>query len=152
MMKNVYALTGEKTLSSVAQTVENYLNKNLKMESQTLTAQDGSLLVQARGRHDGAKQWVGMDKAITVHLTALEGQAFQAEIGKGQWLKKSLVMTVSMVVLWPLFVTSSIGFYKQSRLAGQINQVIQRYLADLPITAKEEMKKKKEDEQNKLAS
>lgn len=140
MKRNVYTLTGGKTLSTVANAMAHYLTDTQKMESQILTANDGALLVQARGRHDGVKQWIGMDKAITVKLTALQGKAFQVEIGHGQWLKKSLVMSVSMVVLWPLFVTSGIGIVKQSQLPGQIEQALQRYLADMPMTIKEARK------------
>ena len=142
MKRNVYTLTGVKTLSTVANALEHYLSDIQKMECQTLTAKDGALLVQARGRHDGAKQFVGLDKAITVRLSPLQGKAFQAEIGQGQWLKKSLVMSLSMVILWPLFITSGIGIVKQSQLPGQIEQALQRHLADLPLTEK---KGRKED-------
>ena len=144
MKRNIYTLTGTKTLSTVANAMEHYLTDSQNMECQTLTANDGTLLVQGRGHHDGVKQWIGMDKAITVKLTALQGKAFQAEIGHGQWLKKSLVMSVSMVVLWPLFITSGIGIVKQSQLPGQIEQALQRYLADLPLTEKKGRKEEKQ--------
>ena len=109
MKRNVYTLTGSKTLSTVANALEHYLADYQKMECQTLTASDGTLVVQGRSRHDGAKQFVGLNKAITVKLQPMEGRAFTVEIGKGEWLKKSLVMAVSMVVLWPLFITSGVG-------------------------------------------
>lgn len=136
MKRNIYTLSGSKTLTTAANAVECFLRDARKMECQTLTASDGSLLVQARGRHDGVKQWIGMDKAITVRLSPLQGRTFQMEIGNGQWLKKSIVMTVSLVVLWPLFITSGIGIVEQSQLPYQIEQMMQRYLADLPLTAK----------------
>ena len=75
MKRNIYTLTGTKTLSTVANAMEHYLTDSQKMECQTLTANDGTLLVQGRGHHDGVKQWIGMDKAITVKLTALQGDA-----------------------------------------------------------------------------
>ena len=144
MKRNVYTLTGSKTLSTVANALEHYLADYQKMECQTLTASDGTLLVQGRSRHDGAKQFVGLNKAITVKLQPMEGRAFTVEIGKGEWLKKSLVMAVSMVVLWPLFITSGVGIVKQSQLPGQIEQALQRYLADLPPTEKKGRKEAKQ--------
>lgn len=143
MKRNVYTLTGTKTLSTVANAMEHYLTDTHKMESQILTASDGSLLVQAHSRHDSVKQFIGMDKAITVKLTTLQGKTFQVEIGHGQWLKKSLVMSASIFLLWPLSITSGIGMVQQSQLPRQIEQAMQRYLADLPMTAKEAKKASK---------
>ena len=136
MKRTVYTLTGCKTLNDAAQTVEKYLSGTKKMETQLLTMSDGTLVVQGRGRHDMVKQFIGLNKAITVRLSALQGQSFQMEVGNGEWLKKSLVMAVSMVVLWPLFVTSAVGIVTQSQLPFEIEQAMQRYLADLPLTEK----------------
>ena len=78
MKRNVYTLTGSKTLSTVANALEHYLADYQKMECQTLTAKDGTLLVQGQSRHDGAKQFVGLNKAITVKLQPMEG-------GRSRW-------------------------------------------------------------------
>ena len=137
MKRDIYTLTGSKTLFTVAEAVEKYLHDAQKMECQTLTANDGSLLVQGRGRRDCTKQFFGLDKAVTVKLIPAKCGVFQVEIGHAQWLKKGLVLFVGAVLLSPLLLTTTtIGISNQCKLPKQISFMLQRYLADLPLDDK----------------
>ena len=135
MKKKIYAFTGDKNIRTTAQAVAEYLENDEKMETQKMSLDGGAMVVQARTRHGNLKQWVGMDKAITVKLMPTGENAMTVEIGKGEWLKKGLLIGVgTFIVAWPLAVTSTIGMVKQGQLPGRIEKMIQNYLADLPYT------------------
>ena len=79
-------------------------------------------------RNGNLKQIVGMDKAIFVRFNPIGERQVQVEITKGKWVDKSIVMAISMVVLWPLTVTSGIGMVQQGKLPGKITTCIESYL------------------------
>ena len=54
------------------------------------------------------KDVTGMGTAATVTMKMV-GQALEVEIGGGKWFDKAAVLGISMVVLWPLTITASIG-------------------------------------------
>jgi len=131
MTRKIYALPEGRKLNGLAHAIETVLINEEKMDVQVLSAADGSYIVQGRAQNGRMTQWVGLDKSISVRLTPLGQGMLQAEIGKGEWLKKSLTMATSMVVLWPLAVTSTVGMVKQGKLPGKIDRVIQMYLAGI---------------------
>ncbi len=131
-MKNmIYTLPEGKSISEMANAIRIFLINSENMEAQVLTAETGEYIVQARARNGKVGQWFGLDKAIRVRLTPHANNVVTAEIGNGEWLKKSLTMATSMVVLWPLAVTSGTGMVKQGKLPGKIDRAIQMYLAGI---------------------
>lgn len=124
---NSFPLPADKTPQLVGYEVRNYLTNNENMETQVLVNDDGVTIVQARINGGTWKQWLGMDKAISVKLSAREG-ILTAEIGEAKWIDKGAMMTISMFVLWPLAVTSGIGMYKQAKLPEKIFTCIRDYL------------------------
>ena len=131
-MKNmIYTLPEGKNVREMANAVRFFLMNAENMEAQVLTAETGEYIIQARARNGKVGQWFGLDKAIRVRLTPHANNVVTAEIGNGEWLKKSLTMATSMVVLWPLAVTSGTGMVLQGRLPGKIDHAIQMYLAGL---------------------
>lgn len=92
-----------------------------------LESEDGVTVVQGRISGGKWKQWVGMDKAISIKLSARDG-ILTAEVGEAKWIDKGAIMAVSMFVLWPLAVTSGIGMYKQAKLPEKIFNCIRNYL------------------------
>ncbi|MBQ8128756.1 MAG: hypothetical protein IJ175_00735, partial [Clostridia bacterium] len=131
MTKKIYALPDGRELNGLAHAIESMLTNEEQMDTQVLSAGDGSYIVQGRAQNGRMTQWVGLDKSISVRLTPLGPGMLQAEIGKGEWLKKSLTMATSMFILWPLAVTSTVGMVKQGKLPGKIDRVIQMYLAGI---------------------
>lgn len=123
-MKTTYYLNNKNT-RDISIIVRNFLEINEKMETQVFATADGSFVVQARSRGGKYKQWIGLDKAITVTITDVNNTYANVEIGSGKWADKGIAMTVSMFVLWPLAVTSSIGMYKQGALPVKINAAIE---------------------------
>lgn len=124
---NSYPLPADKTPKLVGYEVQNYLTNNENMETQVLESDDGATIIQGRITGGKWKQWIGMDKAIAVKLTAKDG-ILTAEVGEAKWIDKGAMMTVSMFVLWPLAVTSGIGMYKQAKLPEKIFNCIRNYL------------------------
>ena len=131
MTRKIYALPEGRELSGLAHAIESMLTNEEQMDAQVLTTGDGSYIIQGRAQNGKLTQWVGMDKSISVHLSPLGQGMLQVEIGKGEWLKKSLTMATSMVILWPLAVTSTVGMVKQGKLPGKIDRTIQLYLAGI---------------------
>ncbi len=131
-MKNmIYTMPEGKSVSEMAEAVRVFLNNAENMEAQVLTTESGQFVIQARARNGKVGQWFGLDKAIQVRLTPHPNNVVTAEIGNGEWLKKSLTMATSMVILWPLAITSGTGMVKQGKLPGKIDQAIRYYLAGL---------------------
>ncbi|MBE6617950.1 MAG: hypothetical protein E7627_08445 [Ruminococcaceae bacterium] len=126
-MTTTYNLNG-KTTQDIAMIVRNYLEMNEGMESQTFATPEGGAVIQARSRGGSFKQFVGLDKAITVKINPISETHVSVDIGEGKWIDKGIAMTVSWFVLWPLAVTSGIGMYKQSQLPKKINSVIAQNL------------------------
>lgn len=124
---NSYPLPADKTPQLVGYEVRNYLTNSENMETQVLESEAGDIVVQGRITGGKWKQWIGMDKAISVKLSAREG-ILTVEIGEAKWIDKGAMMTVSMFVLWPLAVTSGIGMYKQAKLPEKIFNCVRNYL------------------------
>lgn len=124
---NSYPLPADKTPQLVGYEVRNYLVNSENMETQVLESPEGATIVQGRANGGKWKQWIGMDKAISVKLSA-NGGILTVEIGESKWVDKGAVMAASMFVLWPLAVTSGIGMYKQAKLPEKIFTCIRNYL------------------------
>ena len=126
-MTTTYNLNG-RNVQDIAMAVRNYLEMNERMESQSFTTAEGGAVIQARSRGGAFKQFVGLDKAITVKINPISETHISVDIGEGKWVDKGIAMTVSWFVLWPLAVTSGIGMYKQSQLPTKINSIIAQNL------------------------
>jgi len=87
---------------------------------------DGSSLVQARAIGTW-QQYLGLDKAISVRFTPVGSNQVTVEIGGGKWTDKAIGVAVSMVILWPLFVTSGVGAVEQAKLLKDARNVIESY-------------------------
>ena len=131
MTNRFYTLPEGKKVNEMARAVQTYLMNSENMDVQILTAESGRYIIQARARNGKVGQWFGLDKAIQVTITPCGINEASVAIGNGEWLKKSLTMATSMVVFWPLAVTSVAGMVKQGRLPNGIDHTIQTYLAEL---------------------
>ena len=133
MKNSIYTLPQDKDIRGLAHAVEAYLINVENMNCQVLGTEQGEYIVQGQARNHGFAQWVGMDKAVTVRLTPGMNNTVMAQIGNGEWLNKGLTMTVSMFMLWPLAVSSTVGMVKQGKLPGRIERAIQMYIAGMPM-------------------
>lgn len=124
---NSYPLPADKTPQLVAYEIQNYLVNSENMETQVLGSSDGATIIQGRASGGKWKQWIGMDKAISVKLWETNG-ILSVEVGESKWIDKGAVMAVSMFVLWPLTITSGIGMYKQAKLPEKIFTCVRNYL------------------------
>ena len=129
MTNRIYTLPENKNIQELSHVVEGYLTNSESMNCQVLRSESGEYIVQGRAQNGKFTQWVGLDKAITVRLIPGQNNSVIVEIGKGEWLKKSLTMATSMFVLWPLAVTSGVGMFKQGKLPQKIDRAIQMYIA-----------------------
>ena len=102
-MTTTYNLNG-KTTQDIAMIVRNYLEMNEGMESQTFATPEGGAVIQARSRGGSFKQFVGLDKAITVKINPISETHVSVDIGEGKWVDKGIAMTVSWFVLGPLLL------------------------------------------------
>lgn len=128
---NSFPLVPGKSLNGAVQAVKSFLASEQKMEVQVLKMEDGATLIQARSVGGKWKQIVGMDKVISVKFSNKGQNILFVEIGGGKWIDKGLVAGISLIVLWPLTVTSGIGMYNQAKLPEKILSCIRDYL-DIP--------------------
>lgn len=127
MAEKTFRLPAGKSYSQAADFVATYLQQNENMETQTLIAEDKSIIVQGRIRHGSVKQFMGLDRAITVHFSPANTDSVKVTITAGKWLDKLAAGTVSMFILWPLLVTSAYGAFKQSQFPNKIFEAIETY-------------------------
>ena len=127
-MNATYTLGNGKTMDGMAYAVASFLRNQENMEAELVPTENGSTFLQARVRNGNLKQIVGMDKAIFVRFNPVGERQVQVEITKGKWVDKSIVMAISMVVLWPLTVASGIGMVQQGKLPGKITTCSESYL------------------------
>lgn len=129
MEKQVTYITNEiKTKEGLVLAVKQYLEVCENMETQLLQDPSGiSTCLQARSRHGKLKQFIGMDRALTIRFIKSENTV-TVEIGEAKWCDKAIAMTTSFFWMWPLAITSGIGIYKQKRLPGKIINAMEHYL------------------------
>ncbi len=95
-------------------------------DAQSLTINDPSskgMLVQIRNATSKAgsiaKGLTGLGVCATLKLAA-HGRDLELEVLGGKWLDKATVNVISWIVLWPLFITSSIGMWRQKKLLDRM--------------------------------
>jgi cell division ATPase FtsA len=125
---NTYTLPPNKNVEGLVHTLISFLDGTKKMDAQVISSGDGGKVIQARDKKGGWKQFIGMDKALTVRINQIEPGRVSVSIGEAKWGDKIGVMALSMIILWPLTVTSGIGMYMQSKLPGEILNVISMYV------------------------
>ena len=116
------------TVQDIAMITRNYLESAENMNTQCFFTNDGCAIVQGKLRGGSVKQFMGLDRAITVRITPVGEGLASIDIGEGKWTDKGIAMTVSWFVLWPLAVTSGIGMYKQHKLPENIMNAIRNGL------------------------
>ena len=127
MKHRVYVLPGGWCVRDLAHAVCQTLLYEEKMDALLLSDGNGAYVVCARARNGPLTRWIGLDRRVAVRLTQTEDGAVRAEIGRGEWLHKHLSLAVSLVVLWPLSVTSLIGLARQALLPARVDKTIRRF-------------------------
>ena len=61
----------------------------------------------------------GLSSCATLKLTA-SGDDLDVEVMAGKWLDKAGAAIVSFFVLWPLFITASIGAFRQKAFLDKV--------------------------------
>lgn len=125
---DIYAIPPGKNIAGLANAVNNLLGPVKGMDTQIVNLDGGNLMLQARDKGGKWKQWIGMDKAITVKFEKVDSDKVSVNIGESKWTDKVGAMAVSMIILWPLTITSGIGMYIQGKLPGEIKSEVSRYL------------------------
>lgn len=124
----MYTLPAGKTTQGMMEATRQYLSIVEGMETQTLSGGSSNMYaIQARTKNGGLKQFIGMDKALTIRFIE-NGNSVTVELGEAKWGDKAAVMMLSMFFLWPLTLTSGYGIYKQKKLPSNIKQVIDNYI------------------------
>lgn len=94
---------------------DDYQTQQLKFE------RDGEpgIMVQIRNTSEGFGAWtkklLGFE-ACAVIILCHRGTDLLVEVKAGKWLDKIVVNVVSWFFLWPLFITSGIGMWRQKAL------------------------------------
>ena len=106
------------------------------MNTQRVDSSDGSLtVIQARISGGSVKQFIGMDKAVTLRFTR-GNSLVNVEVGEAKWADKATVMTLSMFVLCPLTITSGIGIYGQRKLMKEIPEEMHSFMTNTALESK----------------
>ncbi len=127
-MADLFTLGPGKNLANLTDAIDTYLKLSKEMDTQVLRLEGGSVIIQARDKGGTWKQWIGMDKAITVKIERVTEDKIMVDIGNAKWADKAGAMAVSLVILWPLTITSGIGIYQQGKLPAEIKNEVYRYL------------------------
>ena len=127
-MANIYKVEAGKGVALVAGIVNKLLTNQEGMETKVLRLENGAVILQGRMRGGKAMQFIGMDKATSVRIEPIGENHVSVEVGGARWADKGVVMAVSMIVLWPLAVTSGIGIAKQGALPKKIFRAIEHGL------------------------
>lgn len=131
----VYPVTHH-TASELINHMYSYLSDDQGMETQRVRDNAGNYtLVQARTKGGKFKKIVGLDKTVTLRFIEAPN-AVNVEVGEAKWIDKSIVMTLSMFVLWPLTVTSGVGIYKQKKLISDLISEMDSYMVKMPAPEK----------------
>lgn len=125
---DIYVIPPSKNIAGLANVVNNLLSISKGMDTQIINLEGGNVILQARDKAGKWKQWIGMDKAITVKLEKIDGDRVSVNIGESKWVDKFGIMALSMIILWPLTITSGIGMYIQGKLPGEIKKEVANYL------------------------
>lgn len=126
---DVYVIPPGKNIAGIANAVNTLLRLSKGMDTQIVNLEGGNVMLQARDKDGKWKQWIGMDKAITVKLEKIDENRVCVNIGESKWVDKVGIMALSMIILWPLTITSGIGMYIQGKLPGEIKKEVANYLA-----------------------
>ena len=124
----MYTLPVGKSVQGMMDATRQYLSVVENMETQTISGGSANMTaIQARAKNGGIKQFIGMDKALTVRFIE-NGNSVTVELGEAKWCDKAAIMATAMFILWPLALTSGYGIYKQKKLPGNIKKVIDNYV------------------------
>lgn len=126
---DIYVMPAGKNIDGLANAVNNLLSITKGMDTQVVNLEGGNMMLQARDKAGKWKQWIGMDKAITVKFEKADADRVSVNIGESKWADKVGIMALSMIILWPLTITSGIGMYIQGKLPGEIKKEVSNYLA-----------------------
>lgn len=74
---------------------------------------------QAQSAGGWLKKLSGLETCASVKLMD-RGADLDAEVLAGKWMDKVAAGAISMVVLWPLMVTASIGAFKQKAMLDDV--------------------------------
>ncbi|HEY4278964.1 MAG TPA: toll/interleukin-1 receptor domain-containing protein [Conexibacter sp.] len=99
-----------------------------KMESQTIVRHDGTLV---QGRHPtGWRSFSGMSATLNVGLQPGDG-VLTVSVAPGRWADKAAIFSVgTFVALWPLAVTSVVGFWRQRNLVPRAFNLVEQIVTD----------------------
>ncbi|WP_417915068.1 hypothetical protein [Candidatus Electronema sp. JM] len=96
-------------------------------KTQQLSTEDGGILLQIE-KSGTWKKFIGMSTALNIVFHRVEN-TINVEIGEGRWADKAVVGTISMLVLWPLAVTSGFGAWQQMKMPEKIFDHIAKFCA-----------------------
>lgn len=122
-----YRLVKGKSINGLADQIYEFLKETKKMDTQVLKLEDGNVIIQSRTEYGNVKQFVGLDKAVTVKINNNKNVAIEVLIGESKWIDKGLTLAASFFTVWPLAVTSSFGIYQQIALNNELNDIIVEY-------------------------
>jgi hypothetical protein len=113
-------------VQELVQTLDSWLNTE-NFEKQVINTADGAVIVQIAKR-GGWRKALGMSTALDVILRHTDPY-LNVEIGAGRWADKAVAGAVSMVILWPLTITSVYGAWEQVKMPARVFEQIGVYLS-----------------------
>ena len=80
MKQQIMNLPEGRTIADLARAIETVMMTREGLTTQLLTTANGDYVIQGRSANANASQWVGMDKNLTIHLSAVgeRGVLYQA--------------------------------------------------------------------------
>lgn len=132
MEAKTYVLKSGKTISGMAKAIEQKLINKNHLDTQILTAEDNSVIVQAKNETLLGK--IANDDAITVQIIPIGENGVTVNVGKGQWLGKAVRIAILTAVLgaWGTAL-GALSCTDQLSLPDEIFSTIEKYLSDTTV-------------------
>ena len=108
----------------LSRTISRFLYQKEHMEVSRLMSIDGDIHIHGRVRGSYARQWIGLDKRITIRLHRHEQHHTHVYVNRPVWKDKAMVLAVSLCGLWPLAVPALWGLLDQLLLLRHIRQFL----------------------------
>ena len=129
MSVKVFKIGPDKTIPELAHAVRKMLSETEKLDAQVFCLEDGEHVVQACCKCSRMARLCGMDRAISVNLSAASDELIVVNVSRGKWNDK-LPLFIGAMIIWPLIVPAVIAAYRQGRLSGRIMRTVEGILKE----------------------
>jgi len=114
-------------VSRVAHGIAEWLGQEKDMTVRVYHLESGKYVIHARDIHSDRARLFGLDRAVCISLTSGPVGIITAVVNGGAWRDKVIAASISLLMLWPLMLTSAWGACSQLRVFREICRRLREY-------------------------